>query len=191
MRIEQDPDPADLTEENQPDNTSRAVNQMRLTQRRQFDQYVAKEPVPTRETPAVSLKEILERRSDYQRSEIPPEAILEAVEKAVEQDVPLEASFERRHEVKDEDQATWIPPTTTAAAAVSQQFMAPVASGSTPMVNIHQSEPIEPKPISIKQPPLSPVRFRMPTSPYMQAVLGGITAGVIALLVFAVTLLLK
>lgn len=75
------------------------IARIRWVQRRLFEQNVSKEPITDR--PVSSLKEILQGRLDYAAAELPLESVLRAVETAAQQNIPLEAQFERRHERKD------------------------------------------------------------------------------------------
>lgn len=168
--------------------TERKVEEIRRTQRQEFARYVTKEPVPdrSREAPAQSLKEILKNRPDYNGLE--PEAVLQAVEKAVELDVPLESKFERRHEAKDLDIPDYSleipvkPPATS--KSVYQRFIAPVLSNQSPY-----QQPVAPT--TKKRRRRQTVTGRLPVLSYRQAILSGLAAAVICLLVILAVFLLK
>lgn len=175
--------------------TEHKVEEIRRTQRQEFARYVTKEPVPdrSRETPAQSLKEILKNRPDYNGLE--PEAVLQAVEKAVELDVPLESKFERRHEAKDRDIPDYtlgIPAETPATSkSVYQRFIAPVLG---PQSKGPYAQPAGPKAAGKprwRDKSWHPTHWRLPVFGYRQAVIGGMAAALVCLLVILVVLLLK
>lgn len=98
------------------------------------------------ERPAESVKEILQKRQPERVAAQPaaqelararyesmqPQAVMEQVEKAAEENIAIEGLFERRHEVKDEDSALH----QTGSGGSAQKPVRPFAGAAAPFLNV-------------------------------------------------------